>query len=196
MEDRIDRIQRFARMWWQSRAEGRKSQEYMALALGVSKKTIQNWEKGMSAPDLFQGAEWFRVLGLNPLRYFSGFLYPDMTGNTDSEKEATVTSEALHSIIDSLSTDEQKDLLFMLTGSHGSTRRGVLEMMTAYCHISLGSRVGVARQVLEQYQMASANDALVCPDERQPAVALLETSIDAAKQAVCEGKTHYSLVKD
>lgn len=196
MEDRIDRIQRFARMWWQSRAEGKKSQEYMALALGVSKKTIQNWEKGMSAPDLFQGAEWFRILGLNPLRYFSEFLYPDMTGDSDSEKDATLAAEALHSIIDGLSGEEQRDLLYMLTGSHGSTRRGVLEMMTAYCHISLAARVGVARQVMEQYEMASANDALVCPEEKQPVLSVLEESINTAKQAVCEGKTHYNLQKD
>ena len=41
-EPRIDRVKRFSKIWWQSRADMQKSQEFMALSLGVSKKTIQN----------------------------------------------------------------------------------------------------------------------------------------------------------
>ena len=82
MEDsRIDRITRFSKIWWQSRADAEKSQEFMALGLGVSKKTVQNWEKGISAPDLFQGSEWFRILGLNPLPYYLAFLFPELFGD-------------------------------------------------------------------------------------------------------------------
>lgn len=44
-ESRIERVKRFAKIWWKSRADAGKSQEFMALSLGVSKKTIQNWEK-------------------------------------------------------------------------------------------------------------------------------------------------------
>ena len=77
METRIERAKRFSKIWWQSRADSGKSQEYMALGLGVSKKTIQNWEKGITSPDLFQSSEWFRLLGLNPLHYYLEFLYPD-----------------------------------------------------------------------------------------------------------------------
>jgi len=193
MEERIDRVQRLAKVWWQSRAEGRKSQEYMALALGISKKTVQNWEKGISAPDLFQGAEWFRVLGLNPLHYYMSFLYPDIAGESETEDTTSGTGESLHSLIDSLSGDAQKELLYILTGAHGSSQHALLELMTAYCHISLSSRVTIARMILEQYQMAAANDAIVCPAGKKPVVSALEAAVDTAKQAVCEGKTQYSM---
>ena len=89
MEDsRIDRITRFSKIWWQSRADAEKSQEFMALGLGVSKKTVQNWEKGISAPDLFQGSEWFRILGLNPLPYYLAFLFPELFGDIDQIRAA------------------------------------------------------------------------------------------------------------
>lgn len=191
MEERIDRVQRLARVWWQSRADGRRSQEYMALALGISKKTVQNWEKGISSPDLFQGTEWFRVLGLNPLHYYMRFLYPDIAEEAETETITRRTADSLHSLIDSMTSGEQKELLYILTGAHGSSKRALLELMTAYCHISLSSRVSVARQILDQYQMAGANDALVCPDSKKPSVPVLEEAVEAAKQAVCEGNTQY-----
>ena len=75
-ESKSDRNKRFARIWSLSRSDAGKTQEFMAAGLGVSKKTIQNWEKGVSAPDLYEGSEWFRVLGSNPMPYYLAFLYP------------------------------------------------------------------------------------------------------------------------
>lgn len=49
-DNKSDRVKRFAQIWSLSRADTGKTQEYMANGLGVSKKTIQNWEKGASAP--------------------------------------------------------------------------------------------------------------------------------------------------
>ena len=42
---RISRATRFAKIWWKSGPTLENPQEFMALGLGVSKKTIQNWEK-------------------------------------------------------------------------------------------------------------------------------------------------------
>ena len=76
-ETTTERAQRFAKIWEQSRADAGKTQDYMAKGLGVPRKTIQNWEKGETAPDLFMGSEWFRVLGINPLPYYLSFVYPE-----------------------------------------------------------------------------------------------------------------------
>ena len=87
-ERRVEQALRFSKIWWQSRADAEKSQEYMALGLGVSKKTIQNWEKGIAAPNLYQGIEWFQLLGLNPMHYYLEFLYPSLFGNkTDNDED-------------------------------------------------------------------------------------------------------------
>ena len=193
MEDRIDRIQRFAKVWWQSRAEGRKSQEYMALALGISKKTVQNWEKGISAPDLFQSTEWFRVLGLNPMHYYMQFLYPEASREAETEDVTKQTKESLHTLVDSLDAEEQKELLYILMGAHGASQHVLLELMTAYCHIGLGNRVSIGRMVLDQYEMAKAGNSLVCPDSKQPVVEVLEGALESGRKAVLEGKTQYTI---
>lgn len=62
----IERQKRFSRIWSTSRANAGKTQEFMANGLGISKKTVQNWESGITSPDLFMGSEWFHVLGINP----------------------------------------------------------------------------------------------------------------------------------
>lgn len=97
-ESRIERAKRFAKVWWKSRDDVGKSQEFMALSMGVSKKTIQNWEKGLSSPNLFQATEWFRVLGLNPIKYYMEFLYPNFFDKTSLDNESEL-NEKLNNLI-------------------------------------------------------------------------------------------------
>ena len=40
METRLETAKRFSKIWWKSRADGKKSQEYMALSIGVSKRVL------------------------------------------------------------------------------------------------------------------------------------------------------------
>ena len=110
MNDRAEYMQRFARIWWSSRAAGKRSQEFMALELGISKKTVQNWEKGLSSPDLFQCLEWFRVLGLNPMTYLMEFIYP--------EADSNASEDALSAV---LTPRQKKSVTYIYTGSHGSS---------------------------------------------------------------------------
>ena len=76
MMKKYDISERFAKMWRTSREAAGKSQDYMAKALGVSKKTVQNWENGTSCPSQQMGFEWFMVLGVQPMPYYLKLLYP------------------------------------------------------------------------------------------------------------------------
>ena len=181
-ETRVDRVLRFSEIWWRSRADAGKSQEYMALGLGVSKKTIQNWEKGITSPDLFQSSEWFHLLGLNPLHYYLSFLYPslsDVDGNTPDDKK---TEEILLELIRQATPLEKRQLLFLMTGQHGSSWYGLLQMFTAHCHTSMQSRVSAARLIIENYDVESCNGKLVCPDAVQP-------DMEVLKEAIIQGRT-------
>lgn len=40
-ESRIERAKRFAKVWWKSRDDVGKSQEFMALSMGVSKRLFK-----------------------------------------------------------------------------------------------------------------------------------------------------------
>lgn len=82
--DRASKAKRFAEIWMRSRAEAGHSQERMAMELGVSKKTIQNWEKGLSFPNAFQVFEWFEILHMNPIIYFLAYQHQNDT-STDKK---------------------------------------------------------------------------------------------------------------
>ena len=143
MDDRADRMQRFARIWWSSRAAGKRSQEYMAMAMGISKKTVQNWEKGISSPDLYQCLEWFRVLELNPMTWLMEFLYPEAdAGASDDMLTATLTPR------------QKESVRYIYTGSHGSSPAALTELMLAYIAPPLEQRMALAQLVHEQYSIA------------------------------------------
>ena len=190
-ESRIERVQRFAKIWWKSRADAGKSQEFMALGLGVSKKTIQNWEKGISSPDLFHGSEWFRLLGLNPLHYYLSFLYPSLFESSNIQNEQEI-EDTLVTLIKQATSREQRELLYLMTGNHGSSWYSLLQMFTAHCHTSMHSRVSAARLILENYEMDQKTGALVCPDEIQPDLQMLEQAISQGKHAAENKENGYT----
>ena len=163
----LDREKRFAQIWVESRAAAGKTQDFMAKGLGVSKKTIQNWENGVTAPDLFMGSEWFRVLGINPLPYYLSFLFPSLFEEPASDDEDEVMNQALTAIIRNSTTAEKRQLLFLITGKHGSSWYSLLQMFTAHCHTSMKTRVNVSRIVLDSYEIEEATNSLVCPDEKR-----------------------------
>ena len=184
MDNRSDRVQRFARIWWSSRAAGKRSQEYMALALGISKKTVQNWEKGLSSPDMFQCLEWFRVLELNPMTYLMEFLYPEADGGA-SDDLLTVT----------LTPRQKESVKYVYTGSHGSSPTALTELMLAYIALPLEQRAALCQLTLKQYGIAVMNGTL---REDVPAADtdLLAKAVRTAGEAVNAGKQVYQLEEE
>ena len=181
MDGRADRVQRFARIWWSSRAEGKRSPEYMALALGISKKTVQNWEKGLSSPDLFQCLEWFRVLELNPMTYLMEFLYPEADGGaSDDMLTATLTPR------------QKESVRYIYTGSHVSTPAALTELMLAYIALPLEQRTALAQLTLTEYGIAQLHGTL---REDMPVAdtGLLARAVRSAGEAFAAGKQAYRL---
>jgi DNA-binding XRE family transcriptional regulator len=191
-DPRVNRVQRFAKIWWSSRAEAGKSQEFMALGLGVSKKTIQNWEKGISSPDFFQGSEWFRLLNINPTKYYLAFLYPQSFGQLKPTDEDEKVEETLFQLIKHTTPMEKRELLFLMSGLHGSSWSSLLQMVTAHCHTSMKSRVPIARTILENYEMEAATIGLVCPDNIQPDLDILKYAIEQCKETVIHNGSGYT----
>ena len=192
-DSRIARVSRFSRIWWKSRADAGLSQEDMAIGLGVSKKTIQNWEKGISAPDLFQGSEWFRLLGLNPMPYYLEFVYPTLFSDFSPDKSDAEIEDALIHLIRQASPKEKRELLFLMAGKHGSSLFALLQMFTAHCHTSMQCRVSTARNVLDNYEMQQETGELVCMDNVQPDLDILRRAVESGKQAAqrkAYGYTH------
>ena len=190
-ERRVDQAIRFSKIWWKSRADGEKSQEYMALGLGVSKKTVQNWEKGIASPNLYQGIEWFQLLGLNPIHYYLEFLYPRVFNGEGNDQEDKGLEEALITLINNSSALEKRQLLYLISGNHGSSWYALLQLFTAYCHTTMQSRAATSRLILDNYEIESKNDKLVCPDEVQPDMSILNKAIYKGKIAAMKNDKGY-----
>ena len=111
MEDeRIINAERFSKIWWQSRYDAHMTQEKLALGLGVSRKTIQNWEKGISSPTLFESMEWFRILGLNPMPYYMAYLFPEDVGDIKGSDGDDRIENALSVLVDQLPVFAKRQL--------------------------------------------------------------------------------------
>jgi len=190
-EDRAE-AKRFARLWTDSRTKSGKTQEFMAKGLGVSKRTIQNWENGVTSPDLLMCSEWFRILGLNPLPYFLAFLFPDLFDSIDNETEEAAIDAALNTLIKDAPLTEKKQLLYLMAGRHGSSWYALLQMFTAHCHTSLHSRANAARLIYDNYMMEEKTNYLVCTDNIKPDTALLKKSIENAMDSVGKHQIGYS----
>ena len=176
IESKTERTRRFAQIWSLYRTDAGKTQEFMANGLGVSKKTIQNWEKGASSPDLFEGSEWFRVLGTNPLPYYLAFLYPWLFDGIKSETSDEEVENALLFLVKNMTDLEKRELLYLMAGRHGSLR----------------SRVTAARTILENYEMDEACGALVCPDNVRPDMRMLRHAVEEGKQSVFNQLSGYT----
>ena len=196
METKQEKAKRLAKIWVESRKSAGKTQEYMVNGLSVTTKTVQNWEKGITAPDLYMSSEWFDLLGLNPLPYYLSFIYPDLFDNIAPEDSDAKLENALVSFIKQTTITEKRQLLFLMAGSHGSSWYSLLQMFTAHCHSSLRSRVTAAQMILENYEMDKSAKQLVCPKNIQPDTELLRKSIEQGKKAVRKNKKGYTNLKD
>lgn len=189
--NKVELQERFARMWRRSREDSGKSQEYVAQKLGVSKRTVQNWESGMSSPTQEMAFEWFEVLGLQPLPYYLDLLYgkEEYVKPTDSDKEI---EEALIKRIKASSPFEQRKLLFMLNADHGSSASGILEMITAHLHVPLKDRLNIAQSIILNYEIAQAQGKLICSKNILPNIELLKMSFENGKKAVINNLEKYT----
>lgn len=193
METRAQTAERFSKIWWKSRYDGKKSQEYMALSIGVSKKTIQNWEKGISSPDLFQSTEWFKALGLNPITYYLEFLFPEITKQLKDSDGSKELDDLLCNFIKAMDDNQKANLVYILMGAHGGSYRGILELFCAYCHLPLNDRLVIASVIKESYKMHESTDTLLCKDKKLPLMDILEQAIASSKSSVSDGKNGYTI---
>lgn len=186
---------KFADIFRRSREDAGKSQDYMAKKLGVSKKTVQNWESGLSCPNQAIGFMWFKVLALQPLPYYLSIIYENFDGISPSVDDKKI-EDALITYVHGMSNDERRKLLYFLYGNHGSSVDGVIEMLTAYLHTPLITRLNVAHSIITNYELARVNNIVVNPGHILPNFDLLLRSYENAKQAVLRKEKQYTNIKD
>lgn len=174
----------------ESRGRTNRSQEFMALELGVARKTIQNWEKGSSEPTIEQAIQWFRVLGISPLPYLFQIVFPDMERISSSDEEAKLR-RSLEDMIDELPMEAVRQLLYLFYGDHGSSPRAVLNMLTAHLQTPMASRVSQGSVILKNYEMAVRRNELSDSGHIQPNTELLKEAINRGMDAAVNNDGAY-----
>lgn len=175
---------RFAEMWRRSREDAGKSQAFMAKALGVSRATIQHWEEGVSSPSQAKGFQWFEALGLQPMPYYMELIY-----GISNESDPL---EGVGSIAKDLPTEYQRKILFFLSGKHGSSVAGIIELMTAYLMLPLRDRLAIAQSIATMYRVVDAEGSAMADECIRPNMDILQRSIDCGTRAVLSGEKEYS----
>lgn len=184
---------RLSRMLMLSRAESGLSQEKVALELGIAKKTVQNWERGISAPTLPQAIEWFRVMQVAALPYFLQFMFPDIEGigkQTDDEK----IRKELINLIKDLPAEGIRQLMYLFYGDHGSSPRAILNMLTAHLQSPMKDRYSHATAILNDYTLSQEKNQTARPDHIQPDVDLLSKAIAQGRKAIINNRNNYILI--
>lgn len=184
---------RLARMLMLSRAESGLSQEKVALELGIAKRTVQNWERGVSAPTLPQAIEWFRVMKVAAMPYFLQFMFPDIEGIGPQDDDMKLRKQVI-GLIETLPIEGVRQLMYLFYGSHGSSPRGILNMLTAHLQAPLRDRYSHACMILNDYKLLMDLNQTINPENIQPDIKLLESAIAEGRKAILEGQDTYLLV--
>lgn len=169
-----------------------KSQEYMANELDVARKTVQNWESGVSCPTVEQAMAWFEILNLSPLPYFLEYIHPSMENIKASDDDAKIR-DALSRVLGDFPDTAIRQLLFLLYGDHGSSPSAVLNMLTAHLQSPMKDRLINASIIEKNYEIAKVQGKLSSPNHVQPDMNLLHEGIEEGCKAVIAGTESYAL---
>lgn len=192
MIDSLKNAENFAHMWQKSRTDAGKSQEFMAKSLGVSKKTVQNWECGLSCPSQQMGFQWFEVLGLQPFPYYFRLIYPDIYKDDTPDDEDL--DDILISIIKNTPPEFKRKLYHIYLGNHGSSVAGLTELVLAHIQLPLDNRIQMASSVLTAYKYAKASGNTTT-DDIEVNVDFLQKCINNAFDSAIDHKRSYSILK-
>lgn len=180
-----------AEMFQKSRYASGLSQQKVADIMHVSKSTIQNWEDGTSSPSFEKILEWFKALGVPMYPYLMTLMYPREFAQIKTDTDIDDIRKGLNSLVAELDEFHARELYFILSGIHGSSPTGTLDLITAYLHLPLAQRVLTAENTLSNYEMAYALGKVHNTEHVLPATTTLKRCVDTARTAAMSGKNSY-----
>ncbi len=183
---------RVSHMLSTSRTAANKSQEYMSLELNVARKTVQNWEYGVTEPSVSQVISWFKALEVPPLPYILEYIFPELDGVSADDEDIRI-HEAFTVLINELPNETVRQLLYLFYGKHGSSPRGIMNMITAHLQSPMRDRISHGRQIAQDYDLASRKDDITSPEHVQPDMDFLHSAISEGESAFLNDEKGYKM---
>lgn len=179
-------------MLLQARLDSGLSQSKLAERLHVSRSTIANWESGYTSSITLQNAiDGFRALGVPMYPYLMSVLYDEELSSINTDTDMSNVREKLSLYVNELDDFHARELLYILDGTHGSSPTGTLDMASTYLHLPLTWKCITARSIVDAYEMFEEMGRIDNSDNLVPKIETLKKCIEAARQAVLEGKDTY-----
>lgn len=185
---------KFSEVFLRSRYDAGKTQAFMADAMNVSVKTVQNWETGVTCPSQTQTFDWFIKLGVQPLPYYLDYLYPDLK-EIKADSPVEDIDNALREVTEQLSMPMKQRMLYILSGKHGSSVAALLELTAAYLALPLHGRIVVTETVMNKYKLDGMSNDLHT-DAFPPDIDLIIKAVERATSAMLQGKDSYTALPE
>lgn len=185
---------KFSEVFLRSRYDAGKTQAFMAKAMNVSVKTVQNWETGVTCPSQTETFDWFIKLGVQPLPYYLDYLYPDLKEIT-ADSPVEDIDNALREVTEQLSMPMKQRMLYILSGKHGSSVAALLELTAAYLALPLHGRIVITDIVLNKYKLDGMSTDLHT-DAIPPDIDLIVKAVERATSAMLDGKENYTALPE
>lgn len=169
------------------------SQQDMAKAMGKSIATIRNWENGYGSPDFPYILKWADLCGENIIQFLIRIINPkaaDGLKSSDTQEELESIDFYWRQVATKHMIDE---FAYIMTGATGSDWVAQLEMITAYNHCPLRSRINIANEIITNFKLAEAAGTMIEKDKIMPNINLLEHATQEAFEAVLQGKENYTI---
>lgn len=176
-----------------SRRKANKSQQFVALEMKRSLKTIQNWEQSVCCPNIEDTIEWFQVIGSNPIPYLLVYVHQDQYALADI-KDAEAVQTMYKVITKNLTIEDKKALVYIFGGEHGSSPSSVVQLILAHLHNPLRDRIMVAEHILEAYRM-NEQTGYIRDNSNKPNLEMLNRAIEAATDSLSKHQRGYTSVK-
>lgn len=186
----VDINERIALILRESREKANVSQDYIAKKLNISKKSVQNYEASISVPNVKMIIKWFEAVDVPIYPYMFQLSHPELIALNANSSDAEVRN-ALISVIQDMDINQMRQHFFEMFGEHGTAPKGMGEVKTAYLHLPMYVKIGIAEIISTQFEIAEARGELVQPDKIMPDKEALKEYIEKAKKAVIEGKDTY-----
>lgn len=191
---RADRVKNFAKIFSESRADAGVSQEWLAAELGVTRRTINNWETGISAPNYFQQLEWFRALKLSQTPYLYKYVNSDIRNDKSLSNEDKF-EQSFDRIINELTIEQKRCITYLLTGTYQGDPYALIQLFVAHAHLPMLQRFSIANQIYETYKVCEESGQLKDTEYILPDLETLTKAIEAGREAAIKGEHGY-IMKD
>ena len=194
MDTKTDRQIKFGEIHSRARVKARRSQEWVANELKITRKTVQNWETGATSPSFFESLEWFRVLNINPFPYYLSLIHPQELNVKCTDNDAKI-EKAFDALIHDISIDDKRALLYLYYGDHGSSPYSVIQLLLAHLHLPILPRLDNAYAVLHKYEVYNDMGETICKDNIQPNIKDLRRAIERAEKSAKNKEFGYNNVE-